>query len=43
MNLMRPASISRIAVVLRREHISKAGGARSSMVARTALPAVISI
>ena len=32
MNLMRPGSLSQIAVILRMEHISKAGRARSSFV-----------
>ena len=32
MNLMRPGSLSQIAVILRMKHISKAGRGRSSFV-----------
>ena len=38
---MPPGSLYRIAVVPRKEHIDKAGDARSSMVARPVLPAVV--
>ena len=41
MTLMHPGPLSRIAVVSRKEHIDKAGSARSSMVARPVLPAVV--
>lgn len=41
MSLMHSGSLSQIAVIPRREHIGKAGGVRSSMVASLALPPVM--